>query len=850
MNLILGLFSLLDYGIYWLNGVALQVIFDVAKIRFFSVSGVTDGIAILSGTVFEDFASRIYIILGVLMLFRIMISCLQYLVNPEKMDDKENGMASIFKRVIITVALLAFVPDIFNFAYSIQESISEFIPRIIMGTKSDLSDDEIGKIGEEMSYSVWRTWITAKASRSNASVGNFDDKTKAVYNLDTLRVAISDGCNIWGGDSCNYNYTLLLPTITGGFMLYVFVSMILDVAIRTIKFGLLQVLAPIPIASYIDPKSSSKSFNAWVKTSINVYCDLFIRFIIIYFVIFFVKAIIEADILGTLYAKFGANNNGAFRATLVLTALILGLLMFAKSAPKFITDLLGLEHSDQFKDMFSPKRYGMLGAAAINPIRTAVGNVRNDWKNTKGQDLSRRIRSATKRGAGGLAKGAYSAGAGIANHEGWNEMNKRYEGDVATSGRRSAKAAIRYFANQDVDKLTESQIKERDEQINKLRTIIGGGMDASDLPNAREEFGNQLNAKNAEIAKIQQDIASGTISDPSEVSLAKERIGGLQQEVRNMNANKDSIIADMAQQKAVARTYDNEVANKSTERTKIANRIGDIDKRLASGLASSAEVEALNSERSSLVATGTKLTSEISDMMTDETRNKEIATRTAKIGEIRTKVEELNKKIENPEKPTIRRVDSVNSAIDKFFGGSGITGSDYISVADTLKENRGSLWSGEAMNKLTQNPQILEESGGQTVFKSNIVRGKSFDYAKVRDDIVRLKNGTLSDQELQVYGGAAQLEAIYTDVEKSAATEYINLAQNGTLKGGNTTVTEALKRMRVTIDNAHVTKEEKTALLKEFDQDPGGFLKRASDRQERLRTKGSSISAYNSGKKE
>ena len=82
------LFMLIDTGIYFLIENLFQLILDLANVKIFSDS------------VISDFANRIYIILGLIMIFKLMISFIQYIVNPEKMSDKEQGVTNILKRVI------------------------------------------------------------------------------------------------------------------------------------------------------------------------------------------------------------------------------------------------------------------------------------------------------------------------------------------------------------------------------------------------------------------------------------------------------------------------------------------------------------------------------------------------------------------------------------------------------------------------------------------------------------------------------------------------------------------------------------------------------------------------------
>ena len=73
----------LDSIVFGLIEGIFQLIIDLANLEIFSQSTI------------NEFASRIYIILGLLMLFKITISFVQMLIDPDKMDDKEQGMGNI-----------------------------------------------------------------------------------------------------------------------------------------------------------------------------------------------------------------------------------------------------------------------------------------------------------------------------------------------------------------------------------------------------------------------------------------------------------------------------------------------------------------------------------------------------------------------------------------------------------------------------------------------------------------------------------------------------------------------------------------------------------------------------------
>ena len=80
------LFSFLD----WMY----RVFFDVSTVEF------------LTGETIRNFFSRIQLILGVFMVFKISISILQAIVDPDKITDKSNGFSAYIKRIIICLIML------------------------------------------------------------------------------------------------------------------------------------------------------------------------------------------------------------------------------------------------------------------------------------------------------------------------------------------------------------------------------------------------------------------------------------------------------------------------------------------------------------------------------------------------------------------------------------------------------------------------------------------------------------------------------------------------------------------------------------------------------------------------
>ena len=182
---------------------------------------------------------------------------------------------------------------------------------------------------------------------------------------------------------------MFVSTVVGVYLVYVLVAVALKIAIRAIKFSICELIAPIPIASYIDPGTSKKAFDNWVNTSVKVYLDLFVRLITVYFIVFVFKELFDNDGIKRMLGQF--NEYGWWQGFLVALFIIVGLLNFAKEMPKFITGMLGI--SDSFSDigdMF--KRAGSF--AATSGAMATAGVTNFIGRRASGASVGQSLRSA------------------------------------------------------------------------------------------------------------------------------------------------------------------------------------------------------------------------------------------------------------------------------------------------------------------------------------------------------------------------------------------------------------------------------------------------------------------------
>ena len=382
-------------------------------------------VEIFNESVIKDFSNRVYMLLAVIMFFKIAVSTIQYLVDPDKLSDSSSGVGSILKNSAIAIILLVVVPEIFKFARAAQTDVASYIPAIIMGDEYGSASgktnvERVTTQSNNMTSTVMRVFYTPKTTGSH----NFDHGKP--IKLETFKEQIVDGCatfDIWNlGDyfsteKCDWNYTIILPVVVAGFMVFVLVSMAIDIAIRAIKFALLEILAPIPIVSYID-KGGKGAFESWMNEVKNVYLDLFIRIAVVYFIIFVIDKLVNDFSTGTMFKHMTGETD--FMKGLILIFIIIGLLLFGKEAPKYLCDALGIKGTDKIGPMF--KRAGGLFGSMLGGGRDTVAGVRNKWNKLKGDasyaqngkfKQGRRLRAAFAAAGSGARSGFASNRAGL-----------------------------------------------------------------------------------------------------------------------------------------------------------------------------------------------------------------------------------------------------------------------------------------------------------------------------------------------------------------------------------------------------------------------------------------------------
>lgn len=348
--------------------------------------------SIESGGIVSVLYARIGLLLGILMLFRVIFSLIQMLLNPDLLSDKDKGFLNIVKKAFLVIVLLAFTPTIFSAAFKVQQVIIEenTIGNIIFGKNISNMDN----FGGTLSSNLFRTFYVVTPEFSESA----EDLCKP-YELiflelrDYKTLNLIDECltltkeysyNFGEGAGLEYGnenkdiYVIefglngFLAVAAGGAIFWIMLMYCVYLGARVVQLALLQIIAPIPIISYLSP-GKNESLTKWAKLCFSTFLDMFIRLAIIYFVALIISLMFDT---GSEGLQMIAETSGATDTllTFVKIAIILGALMVAKKLPDVIGEIfpsLGVGKGKLgFGVSWKKMTEGMLGGKAIYGVTT------------------------------------------------------------------------------------------------------------------------------------------------------------------------------------------------------------------------------------------------------------------------------------------------------------------------------------------------------------------------------------------------------------------------------------------------------------------------------------------------
>ncbi len=399
LKLIYFLMLTIDSIVFWFIKLISQVFFLVVDTNM-------EGQAITAKM--NELMDRIYIILGVGMLFFVAYKIICLMTDPDKIsNDGADSMQGIVKNVVLSVIMLSLIPTAFNYLMQFQSRVvsTNVIGSIILGTSNNSDDNNVRKAGAKVALSIYSSFYYPVDE--NGKIYTYYDCGGRYPEAPNTPSGVPDICETYVkkyDDAMNsegikefivdeelnqalvdgeMEHIAIIPVLAGAYAVWLYLVFTLDVATRAIKLIFYRLIAPIPVMMRIT-KPVGGAFTKWINDVIKTYISLFIRLIIINFSLFTINLIVSLD----LSELFPSSNSATGLAVLLAkVAVLLGILQFAKDAPKMVEELFGGEHIDTsvagMKNRLNENEYAKRAAVAGGAL--GLGGARAGWNAIQGR---------------------------------------------------------------------------------------------------------------------------------------------------------------------------------------------------------------------------------------------------------------------------------------------------------------------------------------------------------------------------------------------------------------------------------------------------------------------------------
>lgn len=270
---------------------------------------------IISRVSIQEMYMKVYAVLGILILLKLIISAISYFIDPDNLSNEKLGASQIIKRVVSVILMLSLCPFLFSTMYTLQNAIIQdnLIGRLFSTSGSQTKDVGVVVVSvpetvldldflswdiltdydskkmimtpsKALANTVYSAFVTCEVDESKDE----NEKWKDVCEVTAKYPLLVSPDTMESADDVASFDVAVLPAMIFGFILISFLLVTcIDIALRGVKLGILQIIAPIAVVSYIDPKTEDK-FKTWLKMLVKVYADLFIRIALIYLLTFVV----------------------------------------------------------------------------------------------------------------------------------------------------------------------------------------------------------------------------------------------------------------------------------------------------------------------------------------------------------------------------------------------------------------------------------------------------------------------------------------------------------------------------------------------------------------------------------
>ena len=593
----------------------------------------------------QKFASNIYILISVIMLFAFGVKLIEAIVNPDLLADTKKGTAGVFKRAIIALGLIVFIPYGFNKIYDIQSSFlnSNFFEKLIIGntsinnySNSNCSDVSAGQImaGTALHQFLYpEDYSNVVVTEENQSIAEEYNEIM-VCNISKLG-DFGDVINEKDGGKYTFHFDGLFALGTGIFLIYELVILCIDTALRLVKLGFLQLIAPIIVSAYIF--TGTDNLVKYLKEVGSTFAQIFARVAAFAFYILVLSKI--ESVIGKIDSAAGKWGTIFF---------LIGALQFVKLVPNLLGSLLGM--NNQSKGGIKGRLGEMAGVGGLAqtawntfkkhplaPVTAVSGALLGTGAHLaatgktsfqKGRKIAENVRKNGDKFAvaKGLAGGLLSGAGGVLStlgatargaSSGWKNRNlqgvgqefnnylKRHDPNTSLTGKGAA-SLRNYFG---VESLQDQMIKNENKNIKNgkvtytdpsgVTRILGNYTDLSGVSKnySEEEYKSDLEAVNQRIAEVERNkkVIDTHISDIDNLVAKKSAIIEAATK-ENEKSNSTKTITSVSFETKL-RGANREVLKDSSGKDIIIKNASDIDSLIASGSISASDLSTVLNQK-------------------------------------------------------------------------------------------------------------------------------------------------------------------------------------------------------------------------------------------------------------
>ena len=279
----------------------------------------------LSNDFINDVWNNLYVLVGVVVLFAIIIKLISAMVNPDVLTDNKKGVKGTYFRAVFAVVLIFLCPLGFKLAYEVQGDLlkDNFLMSHVFGYEV-----RQGGIGQMLAWETFSAFCTPTDKNtggrldiiftaSDEALGTdimstyYAEYYQTEYDIDNIShldfelfystiiqdtIGTIQGSVVGAPDICTaakdafvgFEYHAILCPLAGILVAYEMLLLCMDTIFRAAKLAVLELMLPLVLGAYVfNPEILKK----WAKEFFSTYIIVFLKVLAIGFMVIAIEAL-------------------------------------------------------------------------------------------------------------------------------------------------------------------------------------------------------------------------------------------------------------------------------------------------------------------------------------------------------------------------------------------------------------------------------------------------------------------------------------------------------------------------------------------------------------------------------